>query len=376
MPFGPFISALVIIGLATSSPTTGRSSKTATENSPTQQVVNETLVPAGFVKVEAAGRVAFCQPSDRPWVMRSFAAKIATSRPAVSIDDLAANLALHRGQLRSLLVEQLVIAKPDAADAFLDHQINDLIARVRTAHVRLVYLVLTHSALKTIVQNGWGGDQFHYNRVADKIVFDGEVTASLDGTVRDSLVPAIYQSDDSIDKRTTDLTANVQRTESGVAAMISREGQSAIESTIGEFVLREGLLPLKLDNNQDWFDAGVVGVVAASAMSEINGRSETEVITELTQPSRFNPVRMDSVDLLHPVARDQLRPQLVEAYADTFRKRSVKVVADWLADAGPDGLSKTIAAIRKDHPADNGALLAIIQQQTGIDLTVKLQPGG
>ena len=57
-----------------------------------------------------------------------------------------------------------------------------------------------------------------------------------------------------------------------------------------------------------------------------------------------------------------------------YRRRSVRVIADWLTAGGEDSLPKTMAAIRAKKPTNNAELLAIIKETTGTDLTPKLAP--
>ncbi|MBV8781087.1 MAG: hypothetical protein JO353_06790 [Phycisphaerae bacterium] len=331
-------------------------------------------IPCGFVRVDSKARSALCAPSDEAWVKTVLATVPPTTQPRDSVRSLASRLAARSDPLRHLLVRQLALSNSQAAQDFLDHPLKKLAADLTAAHIQIVYLVLTHDTLKSLVTGGWGGDQFHYNRAADKVIFDGEVVVTLDGSGGESLVPAIYHEEDSPAARSQSFSDAVARTESGVEAMIARQGQTVLETLIGEFVLREGLLALKLDHDQDWFDAGVVGVMSAESVALLTDRPQGDLIAALAAPSRFNPVAFDSIDLAHPTPRDQLRPQLADAYADAYRRRSVKVIADWLAAAGPDALPKTIVAIRAGKPQDNTSLLAIIQKTTGIDLTPKLAP--
>jgi hypothetical protein len=64
-----------------------------------------------------------------------------------------------------------------------------------------------------------------------------------------------------------------------------------------------------------------------------------------------------------------MRPAAVPYYNQALRRKAVSVVAT-LAQKGGDGaLTKVVAALRTKLPADGPALVKMIQETTGVDLS-------
>jgi hypothetical protein len=187
-------------------------------------------------------------------------------------------------------------------------------------------------------------------------------------------MPAPYLENDPISARSASLREDIGRTEAGVADMISRESQSAIQFSVAKFIVESGIAPLNLKLDENWFAAGVVGELSSEDMAIISGAQPHDIVARILQPDPSNPVSMSSIDLAHPIPPDQLRPAIAGAYADAFRRRSIGVIAAWSERAGPDAIKRTLAAIRVTPPSDGTALLELIRKTTGVDLSAELQP--
>jgi hypothetical protein len=348
------------------------SSKASPTSSPTSAPAHVVTLPPGFVRVVVGDRQAMCEAADADWVRQCLGHAPAGTQPSTRPADLLSHLQSQKESLAAEITDELDLKDKQKSVNFVSETLLPLVERLNRLRVKLIYLVITKQDLKRLVQTGWGSDQFHYNRVADKIAFDGIVDISLDGVDGESIVPAPFLATDPPEARMANLSEVVGRTEAGVGDMISRESQSAVQLSLAKFTVEAGLVPLNLKLDQDWFSAGVVGDLSSEFAAVVTGNQPEDIIKKLAQPDPNNPVSFDSIDLAHPIPPDQIRPQMADAYADAFRRRGVAVVDAWVQKAGPDAISKTLAAMHQNPPADDAALLALIRKTTGVDLTAQL----
>jgi hypothetical protein len=342
--------------------------------SATSQASRIVSPPDGFVRLTVGDRTAICEPADQNWVRDCLNQAPPGTQPSTRPSDLLENLHKSQDALQSQIATQLDLKDTQAARKFLTDTLIPLSDHLNRLRVKVIYLVVTKDDLKRVVLAGWGSDQFHYNRIADKIAFDGLVDASLDGVDGESIVPAPYQSADSPDARAASLRENIGRTEAGVIIMISREAQSTLQLAIAKFITETALAPTHFKLDQNWFCAGVVGYLSSQFMAELNGAQADDIIHAIAQPDPENPVSASSIDLANPIPPDQLRPEIAGAYADAFRRRSIAIIAAWVHTAGPDAIHKTFTAIHAAPPPDGAALIALIHKTTGVDLASQLSP--
>jgi hypothetical protein len=326
-------------------------------------------LPDGFARVVVADRIAICPVTEQAWVHAALTQAAPGTQPSTGPSDLLARLKERQASLVAQMSQQLELPDKQQLATFVVDTLLPLADRLNRLRAKLVYLVITRDDLKRLVLGGWDSAQFHYNRVADKIAFNGNVDVSIDGADGESIVPAIYAASESVNARIANFGAAVRRTETGVAGMIARESESTLQLTLAKFIAQEAIKPLKLNLNQDWFSAGVVGNLSSGFMATISGADAREMVQMLAHPDPRNPVSLTSIDLMNPTKPADLRPENAAAYGDAFRRRSVGVVASIVDRAGPDSLSKILTAIRSTPPADGPALVQLINKTTGLDLT-------
>jgi hypothetical protein len=315
-----------------------------------------------------------CEPADQGWVHDCLAHASPGTQPTTRPSDLLSHLQLRGQALQALISQELNFPDNQKTAHFVGQTLLPLADRLNRLRVKIIYLVITKQDLKRLVVGGWGSQQFHYNRILDKIAFDGVVDISLDAVDGESIMPTPYLPEDAVDARIAMVHEDIGRTESGVADMVSREAQSTLQLSLAKFITEEAIAPLKLDVNEDWFPAGVIGYLSSEFMAVISGARPQDIVRMIARPDPDNPVAANSIDLSNPIPPDQLRQEIASAYGDAFRRRSITVVASWCQRAGPDAIKKTLAAIRATPPADDPALLVLIQKATGIDLTNELAP--
>jgi hypothetical protein len=331
-------------------------------------------LPDGFVRVTAGQRIAMCEPADQPWVRDCLAQSPPATQPSTRPADLLARLQSQKDTLERQLTGQLNLADKQVSHNFVADTLLPRAQKLARLKVKVIYLVITKENLKRLVISGWGSDQFHYNRIADKIAFDGMVDISLDAGDGESVVPAPYVPADPVDVRSANLREEIGRTEGGVADMIARQAQSSLQLSIARFIADQAIAPLKLRLGGDWFSAGVIGYLSSDFLAMINGARPQDIIQMIARSDPDNPVAASSIDLLNPIPPDQLRPEIAGAYGDAFRHRSIQVIASWVERAGPDAIRNTLAAIRSAPPVDGPALVNLIRKTTGIDLSNELAP--
>jgi hypothetical protein len=61
-------------------------------------------------------------------------------------------------------------------------------------------------------------------------------------------------------------------------------------------------------------------------------------------------------------------------YVQAMRRKAVAAVNRWAKEKGDASLTKVLAAVRANKPADGAALVKLIQEQTGVDLSKDLAP--
>lgn len=67
-----------------------------------------------------------------------------------------------------------------------------------------------------------------------------------------------------------------------------------------------------------------------------------------------------------------MRPEYVPLYGGAMRRKSMLAVKAWLAAGGDTVIPKTLAALRANPCKDGEALVKLVQQTTGVDLSKEL----
>jgi hypothetical protein len=94
----------------------------------------------------------------------------------------------------------------------------------------------------------------------------------------------------------------------------------------------------------------------------------------MTRDNPQNPVRSESIDLLHPADPSTMKREWLPAYNDAYRIKSARVVRQWLSQAGDSAVALALVAFRASPPADGQALIRMIKMSTGVDLTDAVKP--
>ncbi len=332
------------------------------------------IIPDGFKAVVVNRRSAICPAADETWVHDALAQAGAGTQPSTRPADLLAHLKDQQDQFETNLSSSLALPDKQVTVDFVNQRLLPLVSQLGRMRVQVVYLVATQDELKALVRAGWDSAQFHYDEANDKVTFNGSMVVSPDGVDGESILPKIYQAGESTESRVARLGAEVSQTEATVEAMIARQSLSAVQVEIANFISRSTLKPLKLNLSQDWFAAGVSSYYSTFFVAELSGANAVDLIRRMGHPDPRNPVASTAIDMLRPTNPSLLKPDEVGAYGDAFRRRSLAIVSSLIDRAGPDAVSKTIAAIRANPPADGPALVSLVQKCTGVDLSSDLAP--
>ena len=287
--------------------------------------------------------------------------------------DLITRLNSHRPALLKQMTSDFGLSDPAALDKFLDETVVPELKRLQDFHPPIYLMPITAQKLKEIVKAGWGAPKFYYNRVADDVAYQFAIALSLDN-MDDHVYPVIYRESDSPEARKQLLRERATDMQASILARIAGQGQASLQQGLIHFIDTTVFAPMQLKPGQEWFGIGAEGVFSARYLSMVNDLEVERFIRYMTADDPANPIRSGTVDLLHLTPPAQLRPQFAPAYYDAMRRKSITVVNDWLAKVPPDMPAKVIATINKSKPADGEALVKIIKDTSGVDLSEEVKP--
>jgi hypothetical protein len=162
--------------------------------------------------------------------------------------------------------------------------------------------------------------------------------------------------------------------EANIAASLATQGLILLQTGLVAAIDDAAIKPLGLKTGQEWFGIGVEGLLSTRYMTQLNGMRNEDLLRLLTDDDPRNPIRAATINLIRPTPPDQLRPAYAPAYVDAFRRRSVLVVQSLVQRTGLEALPKLIAAIKQSQPKDPEALLELIKQTAGVDLSRDVVP--
>jgi hypothetical protein len=233
----------------------------------------------------------------------------------------------------------------------------------------IFYLVATRDRIKQLLKAGWTDPNMHYNRVADDVNFSPNLRLTDDRPMDDMITPVLYTPESTPEQRKNVLSQMMQRNEALVVDAFSRRSQLVAQLGLIDFIQKQAIDPLKLKDDQQWLGLGMQAVLSTKYMHDLLGISQEDLLNRMTRDDPRNPIRPDSIDLLRPADRGQMKPEWAPLYGDSFRVKSARVVRAWSDKCGESAIATTLAAMRANPPADGAALLKLIHVTTGVDLT-------
>jgi hypothetical protein len=346
----------------------------APSTAPTTAPRHQVVIPPGFIKVEASDRIALCESADKEWITKALSELHPSARPTTMPSDLADALSRKRDDILKQMSKDLGLADTSAAAKLFNEQVMPDLNKMADLRPPMYYLVCSKAKLLDLVHNGWSDPRFHYNRAADDVAVYSDVGLSIEHEMDDLLIPALYDPTAAQEKRIDTLQKQVDQNEANIAASLSMQGmimaQTGLVAAIDESVVK----PLALKPGQAWLGIGIEGLYSTRYMTQLNGMRNEDLLRVLTDDDPRNPIRASTINLMKPLSANDLRPEYAPAYVDALRRRSVIVVNDLLQRTKPDALPKLLAAIKQQQPKDADALVDLIKQTSGVDVSRDVLP--
>ncbi len=340
----------------------------------TARVRKPLIVPSNFKIVIVDRRRAVCQEGDEAWVRQA----LADAKPATMPTTMPSTLLEKLSEQRDVLAERVAadVGLPDPAEPkkMLDENLLPLLRQAAAFDPPVYYMVSTEPAVRQLIKAGWENPLFYLNRAADRVAINVRVDMSMAGDMDDTLLPALYEPAHDMATRRRILLDSIAQAEQRLAYELAIQSEYAVQMSFVGFVGQRIFKPLELTDNQEWFAIGVTAVLSAKYLAVVNGMNEVSYLERMMTDDPRNPIRMSTVDLVNPLTSEQLRSNYQRPYLDAYRRRATAVAHGWLARIPPGALGKTLSAIKTSKPADGPALVKLIADQTGIDLTEDLKP--
>jgi hypothetical protein len=327
------------------------------------------VIPPGYEKVTVAGHTALAEPNDVAWVKQALTDTKVAPKNGVTPADMIQTLVDKRAALTKQMVTDLALADDKAVNEFLDTKVIATLQKLDETRPPLFYLVITQDKLRDLTKTGWGEPRYHYNGVANAAAVDDSLPFSIDKPMDDTILPAFYNDKDMPDVRAKNLAAGLQNMDAQLAANGTRQAPSAIFNLFVTFIQEKQIDPLKLKLDQSWLGSGVANFLAAKYTAVVTGVEKNNILAQLTSEPNVFPVSARSVDLAHPLDEASMKPAIVPYYKVSMQRKATAVVAVWVDQAGEAAIPRTLTAMRAKMPADGAALVKMIQETTGADLS-------
>ena len=331
------------------------------------------IMPPGFVKLEVAERNILCEAADKAWCTKALTDLQPSARPTTMPSDLADMLSSKRDDLIKQMTTDLGITDTSSIQKLFAEQVIPDLEKMAEIRPPIYYLVCTREKLLDLIHKGWSDPRFHYNRVADDVSVYQNIDLSIQHSMDDVLIPALYETEADQAKRIEGLQRQIDRNEASIAGSLAQQGLIMLQSGLVVAIEEAAIKPLALQPGQEWLGIGIEGLLSTRYMSRLNGMRPQDLLEMLTRDDPRNPIRASTINLIHPTSPALLKPEYAPAYVDALRRRSVLVVNN-LNMRSADCIPKILAAVKKSPPKDGEALVALIKQATSVDLSQEVLP--
>lgn len=345
---------------------------TAPATRPTTRAGRAAEIPPGYQLMEIEGRQLILDPNDELWMRTALASLQPATLPATMPADLLDRLDTRADALKSRMMEELALSDAKPLDEFLNERMRAFLRRVDEYRPPIVYLVTTEPRLKQMMKTGWSDPLFYYNRAGDYVSYNSRI--NLDpGSHDDLLVPILYDPKTGTDARGQRAVQTVSAMEADVLRKLA--DWLSNETVVGfvDMVSSLAIAPLELKPDQEWFGVGVAGVMGARYAAALSDSDAGRILDMLSMEVR-SPIRAATIDVLKPPDLDTFRAEAIPFFRDAYRRRSMQIVRSLLDRGGDGAVAKVLIEFRKSPPADGPALIKMIQQSTGVDLSADVRP--
>ncbi|HEY7117389.1 MAG TPA: hypothetical protein VH475_12430 [Tepidisphaeraceae bacterium] len=330
------------------------------------------VMPPGFEKVTVGAHIAICQPNDVEWVKKSLAEVKPATRPTTMPADLLKRVTENRPAVVKQMVADFALADDKEPNRLFDEKLLPTLTRLDQLKPPVYFLVCTREKLRELTSGGWGEPRFHYNRVAGEVSIDDHVYLSIERPMDDAVLIGYYAEKDPIEHRIRALAAATQKLDADLLRMIAEQSQPLVFNLTAQHLGEHYLEPLKLRRDQQWLALGVAGYFAAKYAGQLTPYAKEQWLKDVTFENPRYPVSARGIDLTRPAEESTLRPVAIPFYTQAMRRKSIGVVAKWAQKSGDASVTKVLAAVGANKPTDGAALLKLVKDLTGEDLTKDL----
>ena len=189
----------------------------------------------------------------------------------------------------------------------------------------------------------------------------------------DIVYPTMYDIKEPAEKHGDSLEQQIRGFEASIGQQVDIRARVVLGSGFAQIIDKVIFEPLKPREDQVWFGVGVSSLLSAKYTSIITGEPRQQLVGALIFEHPQAPLKMSAIDLLHPTDLKTLRPEMLPAYLDTVRRKSCRAIEYMVEKGGGDSaIAKATTAYRDKKPADGPALVKVVQDATGVDLTPAL----
>ncbi len=355
------------------------------------------VTPPGYKQILDGSMTIVFEPNDEEWVKKGLAeakknliekddkgvvVMDAAGKPKPlhpkggPADMLVKNLVENRANLVKQITADLGLADDRAANSLIDEKVIPNLVKYDKMQVPIFYLVTTQDKLKTLVKNGWGDDRkFHYNRVADAVAYDDNISFSTDEKKPgDDIVRVLFYNDkdekETPEKRQTGLGNVIANTEMKVAVEVAKQAFPSTFQVVSKWIEETQFGSMKLGRDQIWLKLGISNFLAAKYSDLITGLPKQEFLKPFLTEDKDVLIRAMSVDLSAPLDPSKIQPGVGLSYDEALKKKAVLVTAFIVDRSDSKSIPNILASIRKQMPVDGKALIDAIKKatDTGSDL--------
>ncbi len=340
---------------------------------PATQELRYTLsVPPGFKLVEASGVKAICQEAEEDLIRQALTQVIPATRPTTMPADLLTRLSERSADILKQIASDYALEDTSVLEPHIQ-KLRDDIEALSAFRPPLFFLCATDEKLKEILKSGvWTCPGIYYNRYADRVMYRETIPLSVDRPMDDTVVAVVASEKDGPQALADKLKSLVEGTEAELGKLVSGRSMFLVQAMFIDMVMQEVFDPLKLPTDQQWLGVGLAGVTSADYAANIIGSPRRELLMLIAAELRMNPIRMSTIDLLKPTSPESLKREYVAAYADAYRRKSMRA-AGKILDSAKEKLPELVRSLRENPCGSGEDLLRRIHEITDVDLSQEVK---
>lgn len=327
-------------------------------------------IPPGHELLDAGNYKIICTPEDKPWVQGALQTITPATRPTTMPSDMLQRYSQNLQSVTTKVGQDFALADLAPVKQRLETELREELLKLDGFRPPVFYLVTTELKLKDLLKREqWTCPSLYYNRLADEVVYRTLVRLTTERPMDDTVLPVLIKEDQAVVDKQKLLQTNVRESQREIAEMISGRGMFLAQLAFIDSIMKDIFAPLNLKDDQQWLPVGLAGVMSADYAQDITGAEKKELLVLLAAELRWNPLRLRSIDLLHPVDPKALKKQYVLAYTDAYRRKSMRVAIKMVEDTGRAKLPELLKSLRDKPCADGSALVSRIKEIMGVDIS-------